>query len=48
VANGFFEAQAVYWIGPILGGMVAALLYDSLFLRREIEPVDHGAVRPLT
>ena len=47
VANGFFEAQAVYWVGPILGGIAAALLYDALFLRREIEPVDHGAVRPV-
>ena len=48
VANGFFEAQAVYWIGPLLGGVAAALLYDSLFLRRDIEPADHGAVRPVT
>jgi MIP family channel proteins len=47
VASGIFEAQAVYWIGPILGGIAAALLYDSLFLRRDIEPVDHGAVRPI-
>jgi MIP family channel proteins len=46
VASGIFEAQAVYWIGPILGGIVAALLYDRLFLRRGKEPADHGAVRP--
>src|SRR3954468_9553463 len=46
VASGIFEAQAVYWIGPILGGIAAALLYDSLFLRRGKEPADHGAVRP--
>ncbi len=48
VASGIFEGQAVYWIGPIIGGVVAALLYDTLFLRRDVEPVDHGAVRPLT
>lgn len=47
VASGIFEGQAVYWIGPILGGIVAGLLYDTLFLRRDIEPVEHGAVRPL-
>ena len=46
VASGIFEAQGVYWLGPILGGVAAALLYDSLFLRRGREPVDHGAVSP--
>ena len=46
VASGIYEAQGVYWIGPILGGVAAALLYDALFLRRGREPVDHGAVSP--
>lgn len=46
VASGVFEAQGVFWIGPIVGGIAAALLYDSLFLRRGKEPVDHGAVDP--
>jgi MIP family channel proteins len=46
VASGIFEAQSIYWIGPILGGIVAALLYDKLFLPRGQEPMDHGAVRP--
>jgi MIP family channel proteins len=46
VASGIFEAQAVYWVGPIIGAVAAALLYDTLFIRREREPVDHGAVRP--
>ena len=46
VASGIFEGQLVYWIGPIIGAVAAALLYDSLFIRREREPVDHGAVRP--
>jgi MIP family channel proteins len=45
VASGIFEAQAVYWIGPIVGAVAAALLYDTLFIRREREPADHGAVR---
>ena len=46
IAIGIFEAQTVYWIGPIVGGIAAALLYDTLFLRRGREPVDHGAVSP--
>lgn len=46
IASGSFEGQAVYWIGPVLGAVAAALLYDGLFLRRVREPVDHGAVRP--
>ena len=46
VASGIFEGQAVYWIGPIVGAVTAALLYEYLFIRREREPVDHGAVRP--
>jgi MIP family channel proteins len=47
VASGILEGQLIYWIGPILGGIAAALLYDGLFLRRGKEPVDHGAVRPV-
>ena len=46
VVSGILEGQAIYWIGPILGAVAAAVLYDRLFLRRGIEPVDHGAVRP--
>ena len=46
VVSGQYEAQGVYWIGPILGGIAAALLYDTLFLRRGKEPVDHGSVEP--
>ena len=46
VASGIFEGHLIYWIGPILGGVIAALLYDYLFLPRSAEPVDHGAVRP--
>ena len=45
VVSGVFEGQAAYWIGPIIGGVAAALLYDTLFIRRDREPVDHGAVR---
>ncbi len=46
IASGVFEAQGVFWIGPILGGIAAALLYDRLFLRRGKEPASHGPVEP--
>jgi MIP family channel proteins len=47
VASQIFEGQAVYWIGPIIGAIAAALLYDALFIPRLIEPADHGTVRPV-
>ncbi len=46
VASGVFEAQSIYWLAPITGGIIAAVLYEYLFLRREVEPVDHGVLRP--
>src|SRR3954471_748442 len=42
VVTGIFEGQTAYLIGPLIGAIVAGLLYDKLFLRREPEPVDHG------
>jgi aquaporin TIP len=35
VVTHVFEGQTAYWVGPILGGVVAAVLYDRLFLRDE-------------
>lgn len=46
VASGVFEAQMLYWVAPIVGGLVAALLYEYLFIRREREPALHGELRP--
>lgn len=46
VASGIFEGQAVYWAGPIVGSIIAAVVYEFLFLRRAPELPLHGAVRP--
>ena len=46
VASGIFEGQVIYWAGPIVGAIVASLIYDFLFLRRAPELPLHGAVRP--
>ena len=44
--SGVLEGQVVYWVGPIMGAVAAAVLYDQLFLRRGKEMVDHGALEP--
>jgi MIP family channel proteins len=46
VVSQLFEGHAVYWIGPIAGALLAGALYEYLFIRREPEPHDHGAIRP--
>ena len=46
VVSGIFEGVTAYIIGPIVGAVAAGLLYENLFLRRGVEPVDHGAIRP--
>ena len=46
VASGVFEAQFLYWLAPTVGALLAALLYEFLFMRRGREPVDHGELRP--
>lgn len=35
VATGHWANAFVYWIGPVIGGAVAALLYENLFLQRK-------------
>ncbi|MGH2728458.1 MAG: MIP family channel protein [Actinomycetota bacterium] len=34
LASGFWDNWWVYWVGPIAGGIVAAVLYDSLIIKR--------------
>jgi len=46
VASGIFEGQAVYWAGPVVGAIIAAVLYNQLLMRRAPELPLHGAVRP--
>ncbi len=46
VASGIFEAQLIYWAAPIAGGIAAALIYEYLFLRRDVEPASHGTLKP--
>jgi aquaporin Z len=46
VASGVFEAQLLYWLAPIAGAVVASLLYEYLFIRRDLEPADHGTLQP--
>jgi MIP family channel proteins len=46
VASGVFEAQLLYWAAPIVGALIAGLLYEYLFMRRGREPVDHGELKP--
>ncbi len=33
VATGHWENHGVYWIGPMLGGVLAAVIYNRVFLR---------------
>lgn len=47
VASGIYEGQVIYWTGPIVGGLVAAVLYDQLFLPRAPEAPGSGAVQPV-
>ena len=35
VASGFFENWWVYWVGPLVGGVVAALVYHNVFQPKE-------------
>lgn len=47
VASGVYEGQLVYWAGPIVGAVIAAVLYDQLFLPRGPEAPGAGAVQPI-
>jgi aquaporin TIP len=42
LVHGFWDDAIVYWIGPLLGGAVAALAYELLYLR----PLEPAVVGP--
>jgi len=46
LVTGIYEGQFVYWTAPIVGSMLAALLYETLYIPRGREPVEHGAIEP--
>ncbi len=35
LVSGFWENHLIYWLGPLLGGMAAALLYNYALLKKE-------------
>ena len=35
LASGVWEAHWLYWAGPILGGLIAGLLYHHVFMERQ-------------
>jgi MIP family channel proteins len=35
VASGYFTNHLIYWVGPLIGGIVGALLYNYISLREE-------------
>ena len=41
--SGTWDSHWVYWVGPILGGLLAGLLYDVVILRGRDEPGPGGA-----
>ena len=47
IASGIWEGHLIYWIGPIIGGVLAAQIYEWVLIRHAIEPVDHGPVEPV-
>jgi len=38
LASSHWASQGVYWVGPLAGGFMGALLYDSFFLKKPIGP----------
>jgi glycerol uptake facilitator-like aquaporin len=44
--TGNWYGQFVYWVGPILGSVAAALLYEYVLMHHPREPLDHGELVP--
>ncbi len=43
LVSGIFAGHLIYWVGPLLGGIAAGLVYDWTFLRGEPAPGASGA-----
>src|SRR5262249_29683299 len=37
LASSHWASWGVFWVGPLAGGFLAALLYDSLFLKKPVD-----------
>ena len=49
VYNAWESYSWIYYVGPFAGGVIAALLYEYLFLRRPVEapgPEETGLIEP--
>jgi MIP family channel proteins len=40
LVSNYWEGHLIYWIGPLVGGILAGLIYDRVFLRGRPEPDD--------
>ena len=47
IATNIWEGHLIYWVGPIVGAIIAAQLYEWVLMRHPVEPVEHGPVDPL-
>jgi MIP family channel proteins len=47
IATNIWEGHLIYWVGPIIGAVVAAQLDELVLMRHPVEPVDHGPVEPI-
>ena len=45
IASGFFQDHFVYWIGPILGGIAAAIFYERVLASEEAEIPVEAAIK---
>jgi MIP family channel proteins len=42
LVSGYWLNQAVYWVGPIVGALVAAFIYEHILLGKKLEPTSRG------